>query len=611
MEKSLHASLYNNLPGPEVSPECKRVPETKNPTSMVLKVLSSCIKETLRDIPEEKRAEIEVLVDTFLPEALENTFRTIVKKHCVISPEAVEFLAKEASKDAVIRRVSQELSSLARKIDAFILNQKIAYEKYIDQAIAENVQILQSVQSMCNKAGFIVPELLYFEAAKKFNTQPLKEAAEVQKKFFRETTARITQLLEEKKIAEKALRSYRKALEENEEEERRLSQDYAGSDVEKYALEKAFDKFRAYCSHGDNTPNNPALKSGGTDSECVRSIQEVAGKLSEKKQEEFLGDARAYAEKCERVKKGAQDALDEAISYFHDGVDSGIFKCLEILIDNIDDAIKNLQEPETMGMRELQYELIDVLFMLQRQMLTRFHALQGKLMDSYLSMPFGSAAGKSARSKFAYFTCLFDKILEIFPNEEIKPGTDNNPNSLSPVFKKIVSESKERMQALERELASFDENTSEKSLEEKARFYYACLMEFRKENSRLLGLIKEKIEASMAPGPLKVTKNFEEIPNNPEIIEKAKKMLEETLQKDPQGLLSSKFIVQNKHFLAELPKVAKQLDKRVAEALGERLYNGARRGRQTTLRHSLFGAFSIFIILSWGLMYSFRTALKK
>ncbi|KAH9386915.1 uncharacterized protein NEMAJ01_1811, partial [Nematocida major] len=74
--------------------------KAKDPISTLLEVLSSRIKHSLKDIPEEKLAEIEALVDAFLQERLDPVLTNIAKRHCAVSPEILEILKKEAIAEA-------------------------------------------------------------------------------------------------------------------------------------------------------------------------------------------------------------------------------------------------------------------------------------------------------------------------------------------------------------------------------------------------------------------------------------------------------------------------------------------------------------------------------
>ncbi|KAH9386126.1 uncharacterized protein NEMAJ01_1022 [Nematocida major] len=135
---------------------------------------------------------------------------------------------------------------------------------------------------------------------------------------------------------------------------------------------------------------------------------------------------------------------------------------------------------------------------------------------------------------------------------------------------------------------------------------YAYLKKYKSETLKKADMLREKFEAELVPLAWEVVRKFEETPNNPELNEKVNKMLEETAQKEPHRLLTPRFIVENKHFAEELPRVIVQLDKKIAETLGGS--SGERTRRKLhyslTLQNSIFALFFVFMLLSLGLVCS-------
>ncbi|KAH9386120.1 uncharacterized protein NEMAJ01_1016 [Nematocida major] len=122
-------------------------------------------------------------------------------------------------------------------------------------------------------------------------------------------------------------------------------------------------------------------------------------------------------------------------------------------------------------------------------------------------------------------------------------------------------------------------------------------------------MLREELEAGIGPLAFQFVRDFEETPNNPKLVEKVEKMLRRIVEKEPQRFLTPEFIIENEHFLEELPKVVDQLDKRIAEAFGGRSGEraGGRRGRISRIQRAIFGGLSVFMLASLGLICTSET----
>ncbi|KAH9386125.1 uncharacterized protein NEMAJ01_1021 [Nematocida major] len=707
--------------------KCKLLKDTANTKTTgsertVLAALSSRIKDSLRNIPEEKRTEVEALVDTFLQKELDPVFRTIVNTHCALTPEVVEILTKEAIAE-LPSAFLRELSILSTRIDIFSLEQKIPYQKWFQEITAKETEAFAVLRGIYKRIIFHSRKIFQKEIIKKFKTSELELA------FFRETnrsddvSSAFRVLLKEEETTESMLRKTEAKKEELLARERTLK----GLEREGCILGRSLEKARSHFSKDTDRPNVYFYLKEITENngKCeladkvvlleryeapggnVHSIEEVAEKIKSA-EKECSTEEKQRLDAANAIKNQVVSKIRSIFEHVAASVSEDSISEIKKLIVTVEKEMENLQGPEKAEMEEFRDELREYILMMSEHFAYSLNCLSEILdcLDAEYSLE--ELPDACASEKLADFNESFRKIQERFPNQEIHSGyskvfqdlikhpgvgrekeqkicrnqgeaerclialrrleqgetmegwstrtaeyevfAESNPapdtfdsieeisleslkdritpreikamlpnlkmsreiyiyelkdenmaNCRRAAFEKVLLETQKKIDFLELKLR-FSENLIEETLRKNELLRYSYLKKYKSKCLLHVDRLKEKANADMALLAKEVMREIEETPNNPELNEKVKSMLEETAQKEPHRLLTPRFIVENKHFAEELPRVIVQLDKKIAETL-----EGSSNGKSKyhlTLQSSILALFFVFMLLSLGLVCS-------
>ncbi|KAH9386116.1 uncharacterized protein NEMAJ01_1012 [Nematocida major] len=722
MKKNRHINLDVDTLKHELQQETATPKATDSP--VVFAVLSSRIKNSLEDVPEEKRAEVSALVDAFLQENLKNTFSTIINTQCAAIPETIKILTKEAAYEDS-PELSRELFNLSREIRAFIRQQEIEYRNFSMQTVRKKIKLYNYCKEAQQYTISRCTEILQNKTIEKFDKTKLERALAQEAEALEVFDQGLNRLL---KKEEEDISALEKAMEKQDilcAEENIL-------DLEKYALDRIVEKFRAYCSNDRLRPNVYFYLKELTDenSKYIQSDQiEFLEKyrLNSKSIFSVRGMAKylcAVEPKClsvgetmfecaKKMNDMAQRLLQFARIQFADAIfQNSVSAAMSIFRTAKMKMKEDLQEPEKTEMEEFLKVLVELYRGIDSIRTTAFKELN--MIEDTLKIDhiLEILSDTRVRNKFARFNDDFRKILDKFPNGEIKSGYEkafyalknhprtkhetakqmhdnameaeehltrlrgvdegttmkdcdlrvaayekfareteipdsgysgaienmppesledgvtprevkamlSNMNILHDIcteeledetksesekveLKKSLSETEEKIRILNQKLRSFA-CLSEEIVQENECLRYAYLYKYKNECLKHIFTLQKEAEEEMVTLAREVMRKIEETPNNPEFNEKVEQMLEEIIEEEPHCLLIPEFIVENEYFWEELPKMVDQLDKKIAETLGESSgeRSGVKRKYHLTLQNSIFMLFFIFMLLSLGLV---------
>ncbi|KAH9386128.1 uncharacterized protein NEMAJ01_1024 [Nematocida major] len=696
--------------------------ESTDSENTVLKELSSRIKESLTNIPEEKRTEIEALVDTFLQKELDPVFCTIAKKHGEAGLESLEILTKEAMAE-IPSDLTQKLSSLNAKVDTFILERKIEYEKCILRIISADVPMLELLKENYGTLASYCTEILCKEEMKSFNTAKIRDALRnviVRLNDVDATLCNFKQKMKSSKIAikravkdqelctgKKVLDPYGYAPEKVVKMIQNTFSDFLGLTSSVYFILKELMEGRRKCI----PTSQMLLEMYAVNRMRVFSVEEMAEKL-ESAEKDCLRMGEEMCEDIREMEKKTVELMQSVDSYFKNRPVCESISALVELSGKVEGAIEKMQGPEKTEMEKFRVDL--KAFLNWTEVLWNDSVLQlsGILKKFAPGNLFTKQLDARVRNEFALFRDEFEKIQAEFPNGEIKSGYENafhalinyprakrertgrvhdnammvdeclaflrkidegesveardlrvaeyenfarkktepklsgsvenitresledgitqreakamlsSLNGLRGMcteeledearteyerveLKKFLQEIEERIRALEEKLLSFGE-LSKETLRENELRRYACLLEYKGETlDHELAFVREA-EDEMVPLAKEVMREIEKTPNNPEVSENAKKMLEKILDENPTSLLTPGFILRNGHFWMKFSKVIFQLNKKIVETL-EKTSEESRR-TQAAIQMFIFGFLFLVMPLSLGLAYKSSTS---
>ncbi|KAH9386117.1 uncharacterized protein NEMAJ01_1013 [Nematocida major] len=176
-------------------------------------------------------------------------------------------------------------------------------------------------------------------------------------------------------------------------------------------------------------------------------------------------------------------------------------------------------------------------------------------------------------------------------------------------LKKSLSKTEKTIQLLNKKLLSFGKLSKEEAQKKEECLRYACLQKYKYECMKRIEMLKKEAEAEITRRAKDIMEKIEEIPNNPKLVEKAKKLLEKTLENEPHRLMTPEFFLEAVPFLDELPDLMNKLDEEIVKALKETSDEGTdgKRQQYITLQNSIFMLFFILTLLSLGLLYNSGT----
>ncbi|KAH9386115.1 uncharacterized protein NEMAJ01_1011 [Nematocida major] len=208
--------------------------EAKGPTNTVLNAISPHIKNSLNDIPEEKRSEVNAEVDTFLQKNLKPIFSTIAKKYCVVSPKLVEIFTKEATAE-VPSELAHGIPVIRTKIiEPYGLRQEVTYEDFSTQSLKKNIELTKAYRETQRLAIFHSAKAIQSKGITKFNKTQLKTYLSEDKNNLTRLNSVLNDLLKEK--------------EEKEEKEKEKCAEENSLDLKKYTLDRIIEKAKGYYS---------------------------------------------------------------------------------------------------------------------------------------------------------------------------------------------------------------------------------------------------------------------------------------------------------------------------------------------------------------------------
>ncbi|KAH9386130.1 uncharacterized protein NEMAJ01_1026 [Nematocida major] len=452
--------------------------KVRNPTDAVLNALSSRIKESLRNIPEEKRAEIRALVDTFLLKELEPALAKIISTPGVASPNLAEILTKEAILEAS-SELTRKLSRLNAKVDAFVLSQEILYEEYVQIFLTVNIRMFRFLEETYTMIVSYCKEALQKEAMKNFDISIMRDALNEDVARLKDTSAVLQGFEQEMKSSEVMLRM---AVGEKEKCKRENILDFTG-----YAFKRADEKARAYFSrdrlqpsvyfglkgaieeNSDYIPSNQVmlLEKYGMNSPNVFSVGEMAEKL-EKVEKECLRKGKKMCESIRKKEKKTVELMQDVDLHFKNMTVWGVMAGLVELSGNLKGAIEKMQGPEKTEMEKFRDDLKRFFFrveMTRRSSFALLDALSRKIIPKNILM---KLSGARVRNKFALFNDGFRKIQDKFPTGEIKSGYEkafyalrSHPRTKQETAKQMHRNAMEAEEHLTR-LRGIDEGTTRK-----------------------------------------------------------------------------------------------------------------------------------------------------
>ncbi|KAH9386119.1 uncharacterized protein NEMAJ01_1015 [Nematocida major] len=441
MEKNRHIALDNSKIKCNLLLDAANT-KTTDSKDTVLKALSSRIKDSLRNIPEEKRAEVEASVDTFLQERLESTFNTIIGAHSTICSDMVKIFTKEAAAE-LPSEFSHELSILSTEIDVFILQQEILYEKYVQKALTARI----GAEALLKDAHGVIlsccEKVLQSKEIKKFRKSRLELALSKDRDKLEKLTATLDALLKKK---EEGRITLEKTVEKKEKmcSRKDALDTFSSFTVERMIFERVFEKIQRFFSkeaHSpsayaslrkimeerrkflfsdlvgilqEHTPNNPKV-----------SATEVSEKIKATEQEHLSG-GNGRSASAKTLEKEAKRAMEDAYEHFA-GIElaDSVFE-VACLIEDAEKEVKKLHGPEKTGMKNFignLQEFVSRVKVLQKSSFGTLH----KIIDEFSAdFSLQKLLGKSECAELALFNDSLEKILAKFPNEEINSGFDKS-----------------------------------------------------------------------------------------------------------------------------------------------------------------------------------------
>ncbi|KAH9387436.1 uncharacterized protein NEMAJ01_2332 [Nematocida major] len=689
--------------------------KAKDPRSTLLEVLSSRIKHSFKDIPEEKLAEIEALVDTFLQERLDPVLANIAKRHCAVSPEILEILKKEAIAEAPSELLYGR-SALSTEIDYYTLKRTVTYKDFYMHTLKKKIELHKIYKETQKLVIAQCEKMLQTKGMERSEKRKFKSALASD----RENLERLTNTLEDLLKEEKRI-SQEEPMEE--EKEKCTEENIFNSDS--YTLDLMLEKVKAYSSGDESnssvyfdlkkiTENNGKnitistpeyQRYYGPNSKNLLSAEE---KLEEKKR---VYEKMSMYKFYEEMHPYFGAVVDDVYAYFRSliSIDAGSF-IANLFWRNRSELKEDLEEPERAELKELLNvleESTDKMYIIESTFFANLYRIHDafQVADSPLNML--SAWG---RGSFLFFSDDFKKIASRFPNVERNSGfgkafhalfirayeknerarqlhrnameteeclerfrtsetdettedykfrfdeyekfaTENpvpdfsgsieeisaeflddgvtpreikvmlsllkilqnmyteelkdeaKPESERVELSESLSETEDEIEVLNQKLHSFADLSKEEAKRNEC-FRYAYLMKYKIECLLHIDRLKKEAEEEVVTLAKEVIREIEETPNNPEFNRKAKEMFDDVIEKEPHRLLTPEFIVENEHFLKELPKMVDELDKRIAETLGEssgKVISGKSK-YHLTLQNSILALFFVFMLLSLGLV---------
>ncbi|KAH9386118.1 uncharacterized protein NEMAJ01_1014 [Nematocida major] len=400
--------------------------KTTDSASLVLKALSSRIKTSLENIPEEKRTKIEAIVDTFLQEFLTRILAKIANNHCIVSPETLDILTKEA-----IAEVPSELLhgfptlSTLEGYDTF--KQRVVYENFFMHALNKKIELYKyykKVQQYIIACSTAMLQRKEMDTARKCSVEPL--LCQDSNKLKR-ITATLNDLLKEEE--------FRTALGKTMKKEK-MCTDESILNMEKYTLDRIVEKFKAYFCSGEYsrslcfglkklTENNGKYASGQAHfiqgfevhNKDVFSDDKISAEEKE----------RIYGEMCivgfyESVSGLIRVVIDREFGEFLTLI--GLSSACAIIetCQEVDSHIQTLQEPEKSEMERYLKDLEGFRKHIQAVHNTFFANLY-RIHDFFqmVDSPSNTVSGWG-RETFAFFNVNFKKTVDRFPNVETNSG---------------------------------------------------------------------------------------------------------------------------------------------------------------------------------------------
>ncbi|KAH9386121.1 uncharacterized protein NEMAJ01_1017 [Nematocida major] len=424
MKTRRHISLDHKKMKEWLVSACREQADT---TETLLNAVSSRLKNSLRNISRKRHAEIEALIETSLQERLEPVFRKIVSTHCVISPEDLEILTKEAAAKFP-SQFAHKLSSLSTEIDAFTLNQRILYEKYALQAqtVAMRVfgllkEALELILSQCTKAhrkkkiknpglepaffkdSSILQDISTFSAGRKESSLMLGGA--VEKKGEMRTRKNISDL--EGPVLEGVLEMIRSGCSNGRS--RSSLYFYLKEITENNGKSIDIEKIDFLRKH---TPNNP---------ERIFSVGEFAERIKTA-ENECLREGRRLSDRAKEVEEKAREIVYSMREHFEHILTQRLVSEIMQLVSDAEKEAGKLQGPEKTEMEKMAGYLKSLVLRVEL-----FLNSSGNLLNEvsrcfnadYLHM---KLSGRAVARKFARFNGAFEKIRDKFPNAETNLG---------------------------------------------------------------------------------------------------------------------------------------------------------------------------------------------
>ncbi|KAH9386127.1 uncharacterized protein NEMAJ01_1023 [Nematocida major] len=555
----------------------------ENSTEIILNELSFRTKETLRAVYEGSPAEAKALIDSFLQENLNRIFSTIISTHCVVSPEAVEILTKEATAE-LSSELSRELYILSEEIDAFIANQKVLYLKNARRLLAIQVELFTLLKEAFERSCSCAQEIFKNKIMKKYFKQ-----CDLEHSFYmdEQRLGNMGYILE-KRIVEEQENDL--ALKEAEEKKKEFHARGNPIEMERYVLKRVFEKMRARCS-SDKYRSNVYY--------CLKKTMENNGNIISPEETDFL---RVYnpnnpknlfsvGELAKKVKlaeevclsegnelhynaKQMEESADSLISGMHGQFKKDVWpysvSSSAELVRTAEEMTKKMQGSEKTEMEEFVRELKRI----NAQLESLHSSSKGPMCAVSKKLSSGSLLEKlsaeSVSAEFEGFTASLKKIQEKFPNGETKSG-----------YKKALQDLISHTEAArEREEAIYEHSTQ-------------MMTAWNSPSSDTASLV------------LEVMRTLEEFPNNPVLEEKVKKMFEEILKNEPQRLLTVESIVENEYFQEELQKVFDRLDKEIVELERKALEDNENADRAEGPQYGslLWGPCMLMVVSVVGLLF--------
>ncbi|KAH9386131.1 uncharacterized protein NEMAJ01_1027 [Nematocida major] len=706
MENTQHINIDLDELKHEVLKGTKEIPSTLSSTDEVLKALSFRINIALKNIPAERRAEVEALVRTFLQETLKPVFNTIISAHCVITPEMLDILTREVMAETS-SEFSQELSILNVEIDTFVVNHEIACIKSSQGILAAIIESYTRLKDLYEMLISHSEKVLQAKTMEKFSRSGLELALLSNMTKLQNTSIALQGYSEKEKKAQAMLRKA-------EEEKKTVRTASSALKLERYRLERAFAKVKSVLSCEENGHNvyfslKNLMEESSGESIPTQGVENLQSHTVNGGNNSYALDMNKKLHTCRdacdvaaealesEARKIVQDVRVEFESAFSQGSIPGAMK----LIEEVEREMKNLQEPEKTEMKKFRNDLREFTSEAEAHVqpsLVRLRELDQcinescslkKSSDAYASVktPFFNVGLVRVQGKFldprkkteyekelqslldlANSKCktingirqnmhAMDRCFQVmirrnageteedwririaeyekFAEKNTLPDfsgsieellSDNMDYAITLREVKIVllstneakaryikeleatpshtfmefwlksriAETDEKIQGIEQKLSEL-RGLSEEQHRENECHRYTYLYKHISACLKHMGTLKEKVRAEMASLALGIMKRIEETPNNPELSEKVRNMLEEILRTEPQRLLTADFIVQNEHFLKEMPKVAEQLDREIVEALKKSPGEG---DQAALLRNSMFVSTLAIILMS-------------